>query len=292
MNPELIQQVAIGAMVASIMLQVGLDANSERLEAAWKSRRAVVAALSINFVAAPIIAVVICRAFALDTEASAALLLVACAPGGPIGSLFAAISGGDMVFAGALVFLLTVLSAVLTPLLLLFTSNTFGIELSAAGQSLPGDIFWRILEQIGAFQLLPMAAGLVISRFFPQAAGRISRVAEILGKALLGAITIGLIVTQSHLIAQVPPRVVVADLIFLLLAASSARMLQIAERSRVISVASCTATRNLGLALLISHAMFGSRATIYVMFFGLLMMIFGALQLVRFLIPQRALANN
>ncbi len=74
--------------------------------------------LLINFILLPLTGIILTWLFHLSAEISSGFMIVACAPGGLLSLHFARVAKGNLRYAIGLVFLLSILSIIITPLLI------------------------------------------------------------------------------------------------------------------------------------------------------------------------------
>jgi BASS family bile acid:Na+ symporter len=115
---QMLTQLPVLAFVVSTMLGVGLMLTARDISASLRDRRWLIRALLANFVVLPAIAFGVSRLFGLDPVLTAALLVLATAPGGPVLIKLATVVKCDPALAVGLVISLLLLSVVTQPLLL------------------------------------------------------------------------------------------------------------------------------------------------------------------------------
>jgi len=148
------------------MLSVGMKTTAGDLRSLLGSKGLIVRSLLANFVAVPIVGIVLARTFPLKPEAATALLLLACTPGGISALQFTTKIKGAALFAGSSAFLLAFVAVFLSPALL---------ELV-----LPGDIsvvapYGRALLYVVGFLLLPLVAGMLVRSRWERLAVKLSK---------------------------------------------------------------------------------------------------------------------
>lgn len=131
--------------LVSTMLDVGMRLTVSEIFASLGDRRWLLRALLINLVILPLIAVGVSRWLELDTLLTAALLLLATAPGGPGVIKFAAVARGDSALTVAMVVTLLLLSVFSQPLLLPLFLDGVGVNVGAILQTLLMTVFAPLL---------------------------------------------------------------------------------------------------------------------------------------------------
>ena len=141
------------AFLMTAMLSIGLQTTTGDLRSLLRSKGLLVRSLLANFVAVPIVGIVLARTLPLKPEAATALLLLACTPGGISALQFTTKIKNASLFAGSNSFLLSFVAVFLSPALLTIV--------------LPGDIsvvipYGRAFLWILVFVLLPLVAGTMV----------------------------------------------------------------------------------------------------------------------------------
>ena len=172
---DLLPRILTLLFLVTAMLSVGLQTTAGDLRSLLRTKGLLLRSLLANFVAVPIVGIVLAGTLPLKPEAAAALLLLACTPGGISALQFTTKIKGASLFAGSNAFLLSFVAVFLSPALLTLV--------------LPGDIsvvipYGRASLFAVVFLLLPLVAGTLVR-------GRGERLAEKLSK--LFAILSGII---------------------------------------------------------------------------------------------------
>jgi len=151
---DLLPRILTLLFLVTAMLSVGLQTTAGDLRSLLKSKGLLLRSLLANFVAVPIVGIVLVRTLPFKPEAAAALLLLACTPGGISALQFTTRIKGASLFAGSSAFLLTFVAVFVSPALVALV--------------LPGDIsvaipYGRALLFVVVFLLLPLVAGTLVS---------------------------------------------------------------------------------------------------------------------------------
>ncbi|MBF7731551.1 bile acid:sodium symporter family protein [Pseudomonas sp. N040] len=128
---QLISQPLILLFVVSTMLGVGLMLGVRDIAASLQDRRWLVRALLANFVLLPALAFAVARLLQLDVVLSAALLVLATAPGGPVLVKLAALAKADHALAVGLLVILLLLGVISQPLLLPLLLDEVSVDAEA-----------------------------------------------------------------------------------------------------------------------------------------------------------------
>lgn len=142
--------VAMVSFVVSSMLAMGLSLTPAQILKPLRDYRLVALALLGNFVAMPLIAVVLARLLHLQQPFAVGLLVLGCAAGAPFLPKLAQLSKGDIAFSvGAMVLLMVVTVGYLPVVLPLLLP---GVSVAPL----------QIAKSLVVLMLLPLAIGLVI----------------------------------------------------------------------------------------------------------------------------------
>ena len=150
---DLLPSILTFLFLITAMLSVGIQTTASDLRSLLRSKGLLLRSLLANFVAVPIVGIVLTRTLPLKPEAATALLLLACTPGGISALHFTPKIKGASLFAGSSAFLLAFVAVFLSPALLALF--------------LPGDIsvvipYGRALLFVVVFLLLPLVAGTLV----------------------------------------------------------------------------------------------------------------------------------
>ncbi|MCP4872925.1 MAG: hypothetical protein GY898_29895 [Proteobacteria bacterium] len=113
-------QLALQALVVSMMVSVGLELEPADLLEGLKRWNASIVTVLLNLVIFPlfVLGVALLNNTLFPEGVMIGLLVCAVAPGGPTGPLFARMGGGDLKFATAMMCLLVVLGLLTAPAML------------------------------------------------------------------------------------------------------------------------------------------------------------------------------
>ncbi|MBK9647304.1 MAG: bile acid:sodium symporter [Deltaproteobacteria bacterium] len=112
--------VAVTLMVVLLMLSLGLELRLQDLVAGASRRGAFIGGLALNLLALPLLVLAFGETGAVSADVIVGLLIIAVAPGGPVGAGMARLSAADLGFSVALLTALGVLSVVTAPLAVVF----------------------------------------------------------------------------------------------------------------------------------------------------------------------------
>jgi BASS family bile acid:Na+ symporter len=145
-------KIALLAFLISSMLAAGLSLTPHAILTPLRNLRLVLVALALNFVAAPVFALVLSIVIPLERPHAIGLLLLGGAAGAPFLPKLVEGAHGDLGFAVTLMTLLTVGTTLFMP---------FALPLMIPGlQASP----WSIAQPLVAFILAPLAVGMLLQR--------------------------------------------------------------------------------------------------------------------------------
>lgn len=262
-SAEIVQQVLVRAMAVSVMLSVGLDLSFARLRNVFSDLPALGFGLVHHHVTMPLAAVAIATLFGVPDAVFIGLLLVAAAPGGPVGALFTQHARGDVAYAVTMVFVPVLLSLVLLPV----TLRVF----APGGGAVADGFVPQMLSLIVPFQLVPLALAMALRTYRPALADRLLPWIENATKALFGLVAIGMTFARAGLFLTLDVRAVFGSALLVAIALGVGRVATVADRGKRVAL-SCTAgIRNFALAILVAEAMYSGETQVIVMTYGLCM---------------------
>lgn len=148
-------RIALLTFLVSSMLAAGLSLRPRAILAPLRDVRLVLAAIALNFVVAPVFALLLTLVIPLERPHAIGLLLLGGAAGAPFLPKLAESAGGDVGFAVALMMLLTVGTTFFMPLVLPLLIP--GLQ---AGP-------WSIARPLVVFILTPLAIGMLLQSLVP-----------------------------------------------------------------------------------------------------------------------------
>ena len=233
------------ACLTGLLLSVGLRLTiGQVVESLRKCRLSLV--LLANFVAVPLLVVLLIHLFQLKRELAIGMILLGAAPFAPVVPVFAKMARADLALAAGLTSLIAFLSAFLTPLVSLWalriSSGAVALEFNVPG----------LLLILMATITGPLCLGVAINHFAPRFKQRILRPVEILSEAT-GALSLTVVTVTEF-------RSILATGWVPLLAMSISSELSLAlgyvlggkERASRRVIALGTSNRNIALALLLA----------------------------------------
>lgn len=206
-----LQQLLLSAVLATMVFAVALELRTEDFARVFRTPRAVVAGLVPQFVLLPVGTWLATLALDLPPNTEAAMILVACCPGGSLSNVVTHFGRGNTALSVSISAVAALMALLLTPLNFTWMVST---NPATAGwlRTLDIDasaIWWSLL----ALLALPMVLGLAVTRRMPVLAERIRKpLASFSLLALLAFIVLGLVKERHLLTAQLLPQLMVVVL--------------------------------------------------------------------------------
>ena len=228
------QQLVLSLVLATMVFSVALELKPADFSRVAQTPRAVVAGLLPQFVLLPVATWLATLALDLPPNIEAAMILVACCPGGSLSNFVTHYGRGNTALSVSISAVAALMALLLTPFN--FTWMVASNPVTAAWlRQLEIDasaIWWSLL----ALLALPMLLGLVVGHRLPALTAKIRKpLAHFSLLALLTFIVLGLVRERQLLDVQILPQlliVVLHNAAGLLLGYAAARAFGVAERDR------------------------------------------------------------
>lgn len=162
-----------------LMFDLGLSLEFKDFLLVVRRPRAMFAGMLGQLVLLPILAYALVRALGLEPAIAIGVMLIACCPGGSSSNVFSKLAGGDVALSVSLTAVSSIVTLVTMPLIMQWVAAVFG---KAVNISLP---VGNLLVQNLVTMLLPILVGIIIRRYLPVAARKISAVLSKLAFPLL-----------------------------------------------------------------------------------------------------------
>ncbi len=229
--------------LATRMLWVGLGVTPAELLDTLRARGLVLRTLVANLLAVPALAAVLVTVLPLTADARVAILLLAAVPGGidVLSRRHAAVRGN--VNQAALVFLLSSVAIVVTPVMRLLMLRV-GPPMALS--------YGRFIAVSVLGLLVPLLVGLAIRATAPVVAGVLTRVTAVLSLVLFVAATVAIVVVSGRQRHGLGPLDVLAMALFVLGAGAIGWLIGGPATPTRRLLAHVTAMRNVGLGLMIA----------------------------------------
>ena len=167
-------KIVIFLFVFTFLFSVALEKPRGEILKMMKSRL-MGRSLLANFILIPILAMIIIWLFKLPIDISVGFLAVAAAPGGLLALNFTRVAKGNLIYAVALVFVLSLLSVIITPIIIALIYPSITVTNVPVRQ---------IMSYLLLMMIPPLLAGQLIQHWFEAIALRIQKVVSFLSIGL------------------------------------------------------------------------------------------------------------
>jgi len=271
LDPATVIRVLTMACLTGLLLAVGLRLTAGQVIESLRSCRLTLILL-VNFIAVPLLVVLLIRVFQLKTELAVGMILLGAAPFAPVVPVFAKMARADLALAAGLTSLIPLLSAFLTPWVsmgaLRLVPGTGDLKFNVLG----------ILVVLMATITSPLCLGVAIHHFAPRFTHRVLRLVEILSEAT-GALSLTVVtITEFRSIMETGCLPLLAMFLSFELSLALGYILGGKKRAGRRVVALGTSNRNIALALLLAIESFAGTGVVpAVVANGLLLILLGLL---------------
>jgi len=241
---ENLDTLAFLGFLLSTMLSLGLQTEVGQLREIFSARSPLLPMLLANFVIAPLLGMAIVRMVPMPEGSAAALLILACVPGGLSALQFTRKQKGHEAVAGAAVVLLSVLAVFVSPVL---------VRAVLPGDANPEVPYLRLLGFYALFLLAPLGAGILIGERSPRLAEMLTSFLGVLSAALFIGFMLLTKSFRKEAVASVGGAAVAAMLVFILATMVTGWLLGGPHFERRHLLASTTSMRNAALALAVAR---------------------------------------
>jgi BASS family bile acid:Na+ symporter len=279
-----VNQMLVPIGLALIMFSMGLTLALRDFAAILKGGRAVVAGFATHLLVLPLLGLGIGLLFHLPPELALGLFIVSICPAGTTSNALTFVGRGNLALAVTLTVATSIVTVFTIPLLLRWAVPWF---LGAGdAKNVPQLDIFVTMAQLARITLLPIAAGMVVRRFTPDAAATIARrlrpTAFVVLVAVIGfSVAVSLDMVLANLIAATPAiyALNVAAMGFGLVIG---RLLQLGARDRM-TLAIETGVQNATLALFLTLTVLGNLSLAVTQnIYGLVMLLNATLLIRRF----------
>ncbi len=264
---RLLTMTSLGGLLFAVGLRLTwgeITASLRRCRLGW--------VLPLNFILAPVLALVSARLFQVPTDIAVGMLLLAAAPFAPVVPIFTKMARGDLALAGVLTALFPFFAALLAPIVC-----EAGLKFLPGSGSLKFNILAILLVLVSTITL-PLAAGVAFHHYLPVLGRKLLKPLEVIsegiGAASLTFVTV--IEFQTILSTGWKPLLAMAFVSELLLFAGYTLSGPTPAARRVVALG--TSNRNIALSLLMALESFpGTPIVAAVVANGLLLIFLGLL---------------
>jgi bile acid:Na+ symporter, BASS family len=239
--------------LVATMLSIGLKVTMADLAASFKDRGLMARSLAVNFLLIPAIGLLLTYFVPMSPEVKVGFLLLALAPGGLNAVQFTSKTPAGLSYAATLLFVLSFLSVLLSPLMAM---ATIPLETTLA---LP---YGRAIGFLLLGVLVPMLAGMAVHRFHAKIADKLAKPIALVGTVSFVVVVVLLWSTRKQAKADLTGAELVAMLIFIVVAMVVGWVFGGPARETRQILATGSSMRNAALGLMIATHSFPDNADI------------------------------
>jgi predicted Na+-dependent transporter len=249
-----VAQVGVLAGVFTSMLAVGASVGFDQILESLRDTRTLLLALVANFLAVPLLALLLARVLPLDADARTAVILLGAVAGAPLLPKLAELSSGHVPFSIGLMVLLMAATVGYAPLVLPLLLPHVTVA--------PGDIARSLL----AIMLLPLGIGLLGRARYPKIAAWSPELHRVSAAGMVIGLTAGLLVGWQNLVTTIGSWIFLGAALLALGAIAIGWALAAPARPTMRRVAALSAgMRNFSAALLVASRDFGGETLVMTM---------------------------
>jgi BASS family bile acid:Na+ symporter len=242
--PEWLLSLLAVATLFSVMSSVGLGVRVGDFRIVAQRPALLVRGLVATLAAVPLLAIGIARALGLPRLEEIGLVLMSISPGAPLALRNALGAGGHRGFAPGLQIAVAVLAVASVPLSIAVLDRVYAGSASITP--------WSVAKQVSVAQLLPLGLGIAVRRVRPPLADSLEPVLARAGNVLLALLVVAAGIEIWGGVLSSGRRFAAAAAATTLGALAIGHALGGPDAATRTAVATTAATRNAGLALLIS----------------------------------------
>jgi len=142
-------------LLSGVMFCMGLTLDISNFQKAFKSPRAIILGITLQFTIMPVLAWAIARAFNLEPGLMVGFVLLGAAPTGTASNVMTFIAEGDVALCVTMTAIATLLASVFTPALTLLLAGQY-VEVSFM------TMFWSVIKVVA----IPIVSGLILHYIF------------------------------------------------------------------------------------------------------------------------------
>lgn len=192
---QLVNQLLLPLCLASMMFIVGTGIQFASIKNLAKQPQVALVGISSQLLLLPLVAWGLIYLFSLPLSLAAGLVLVASCPGGATSNMFSYLAKGDLPLSIALTSLLSLLAPFWLPWFIQLQFGWLGFD-AQFNLSLITTI-----KQLALITFLPISLGWLTSYLFPQKIAKLNKSLKLLGIAILAAMLVILVITNSKFLA-------------------------------------------------------------------------------------------
>ena len=245
--------------IISTMFSIGLGLSLRQIKNVLSNYGLIARGLIVNFLLIPVIAWIITKIIPMDEVIALGFLVISISAGAPFGPKLAQIAKSDVPFAVTMMFVLSVLTVIATPLWLSVFLAPSSLD-NASINPLP------LLGQILIIYILPLIIGLFVSSKYSTKAQKYMPVALKVSNVSFPIVIVGMVGTNiSGFQSLVGSLGIITSIISVLVYAMLGYIFGGSQIATKRSLAFDSAVRNVGLGLLVAAQVFSNQPNVGVM---------------------------
>jgi BASS family bile acid:Na+ symporter len=188
--------------LAFIMFALGLGLRLTDFTHVFQRPRTLAAGLASQMLLLPLLGFVLASAFGLSSEMAVGLMLLAACPGGASAGLITRLAGGETALSISLTALTSVLAVVSVPLIVDLALRHF----TGTGVTVSLPVL-DVVRGVFIITTVPVAAGMLLRRFYPENITRIEPLATRIATGLFILIVMTTFINQRQALADHLPTI-------------------------------------------------------------------------------------
>ncbi|MBN7793439.1 bile acid:sodium symporter family protein [Microbacterium esteraromaticum] len=247
--------IGLPVALGIIMLGLGLSLTPADFARVLKQPKAVVVALVCQLLLLPVICFGLVLAFQLPPVLAVGMMMLAASPGGTTANLYSHLFRGDVALNISLTAVNSVIAVITLPVITNFAIWYFEPFDDQLG------LQWSKALEVFAIVLLPVAAGMLIRRFWPRFAQGMDKPVRIASVIILVVVIAGAVASNWQLLVDNFARLALITVLFCVISLAVGywvpRMLKIGTRQAIASSFEI-GIHNATLAIVIAQSVLGS----------------------------------
>jgi bile acid:Na+ symporter, BASS family len=247
--------IGLPVALGIIMFGLGLSLTVGDFARVLKQPKAVIVALLCQLILLPAICFGLVLAFQLPPVLAVGMMMLAASPGGTTANLYSHLFRGDVALNISLTAVNSVISVITLPLITNFAIAYFDPFDSQLGMQ------WSKVLEVFAIVLLPVAAGMIVRRFWPRFARAMDKPVRIASVVILVVVIAGAVASNWTLLVENFARLSLITIVFCLISLTVGylvpRLLKVGKR-QAIAASFEIGIHNATLAIVIAQTVLNS----------------------------------
>jgi BASS family bile acid:Na+ symporter len=201
-------KILTSVFLISTMAAIGLKVTMVEIVSSLRDRSLMIRSLVVNIVIVPLLGLLLVKIVPMSQDAKVGILLLAVSPGGLNAIQFTSKTKGALCYATSLLFILTLLSVLLSPVVVSFmlpVDTSFALR------------YGRVIMFLFLFILLPLLAGLGVHRVSKRVAEMLSKPMAIIGTVFFVVVVIRMLAQRKQAMAAMSKTELAAMIVFIIL---------------------------------------------------------------------------